>query len=518
MKKSYYNGKVYLKDNLFALGFIIEENKFTYIGNDLDILMNADELVDLEGKTVIPGLNDSHMHFLGLGYNKTIINLSNIKNVEEMIEVLSKSKKEFIVGRGWNQENFSDKHIPSKVDLDKVSTDTPIVLIRVCGHVAVANSKALELANITCDSPQIEGGTFDYETGLFTEDALGIIYKLFPPVNKEDLRVAFKSAQADLLQLGLTSIQSDDFSTLQVPYEMVAETLKEMYENDELQIRLSEQVNLPTKELLNDYIEKDYQSYQSEKLDFGILKLLADGSLGGRTAYLSEPYSDDLDNYGIPIFTQEQLDELVLIAHKNNIDVGIHAIGDATCKMIIESIDKAQSIHKRDHRHGIIHAQIINEDLIEEMKNKDIGAYIQPIFLNSDNNIVESRLGQRANHSYLFKTMYKSGLITAFGTDAPVEDVNPFKNIYCAITRKSVDGPNFEAYLKSQAFTIEETIDCYTNHSAKFMKKDNLGQIKENYLADFIVLDRDIFKIDANEILNTVVLETVVDGKTVYKK
>ena len=518
MKIAFINGNIITNNKQFADGFIVEDNIFTYVGNDKNILESVDKKIDLKGYTIMPGFNDSHMHFLGIGYTNTITDLTPTKSIDEIINLLSNMNKDIIIGRGWNQENINNKYIPTKTDLDKISTQIPIIIIRVCGHVAVANSKAIELVGITKLTPQIEGGTFEFETGLFTEDALSLIYNLIPKHTKEDIKEMFLSTEKDLLKLGITSVQSDDFSTLNIEYEIIVDVLKELYESNQLKIRLCEQVNLPQKELLIDYIEKGYQHYKHNKLDFGVLKLLADGSLGGRTAFLREAYSDDTDNCGVPIFTQEQLDELIYIAHSNSIDVGIHAIGDATCEMIIKAIDKSQKLNERNHRHGIIHAQILDETLIKKIKARNIGVYVQPIFLNSDNNIVYSRLGERANHSYLFKTMYQEGIVTAFGSDSPVEDYNPFKNIYCAVTRKSIDGPNFDTYLEEQAFTIEEAIECYTTHSAFFMNKDNLGKFEEGYLADFIVLDKDIFSIKPKEILNAKVLMTVVDGEILYQE
>jgi len=517
MKTAYYNGFIYNEDKSYSTLMIVDDNVIDYIGNDSSRMENIEAKTDLCGQYVFPGFNDSHMHFLGLGYNKTITNLSKAKNIDEIISTLQINKDDFIVGRGWNQENLKEKRMPTKEELDLVSTDKPIIIIRVCGHVAVCNSKTLEIANISQDSKQIEGGTFDFESGLFTEDALQVIYSQIPSVNQDQLKRMFKMAEKDLLANGVTSIQSDDFSTLQVDFEDVMDVLNNLYQNQELEIRLSEQVNLPTMENLTRYLNSNKRNKVSHLFDYGILKLLADGSLGGRTAYLRAPYSDDLSTSGVPIFTQEQLDMLILNAHKNGLDVGIHSIGDATCEMILSAIEKALSQYPREHRHGIIHAQIIDKVLIQRLKALGVGVYVQPIFLNSDNNIVESRLGKRAQESYLFKTMYQEGIITSLGTDAPVETFNPFHNLYCAVTRKSIDGPNYDAFLPEEGMTIHEAIECYTLHSALMMKKENLGILKQNYLADFIVVNNDIIN-NVATLLEAKVLSTYVNGKCVYKE
>jgi len=373
----------------------------------------------------------------------------------------------------------------------------------------------MKLSNIDESTPQVEGGTFDCKTGIFTENALNLIYNSFPKPTKQEIKQYFIKANEILLSNGITSIGSDDFTTLNVDYELIIECLEELYNDNLIQVRLYEQVNLPSKELLLDYINKGYVNKEYKGFKLGPLKLLADGSLGGRTAYLNEPYSDDPLNYGIKVFSQEELNEMVYIADSNNMDVAIHAIGDSMIDMVIDAIyNSISKTNRTHHRHSIIHAQLATKSQIKRMKDLNITAQVQPIFLNSDISIVKDRLGERSKESYLFKTMYKEGVHISFGTDCPVETVNPFHNLYSAITRKSIKNPDLEVFLKEENFTMKEALKCYTENPY-YLSYDEHNYKEFN---DYVILDTDIHNCTNEELLNTKVLETYINGKLVYKR
>ncbi len=408
---------------------------------------------------------DSHLHLLGLGYNEALIDLSIVDSITSLSTI--KSTKQFIIGRGWHQNNFKEKRYPNKDDLNKISITKPVIFIRACGHVLVCNDKAMSLANIVNTTPQIEGGTFDYTKGVFTEDALRLIYSIIPKPTKQEIKEMFIIGNNILLANDITSCASDDFSTLPVPYELIIECLEELYNDGLMQVKLYQQVNLPSKELLLDYINKGYHKKQFNGFRMGPLKLLADGSLGGRTAYLKEDYSDDPGNRGIKVFKDEELEELIYIADSNNMDVAIHAIGDGMIDIVLDAIEKSTKRTNRvNHRHSIIHAQLANYEQIKRMKKLGVSVIVQPIFLNSDIAIVEERLGkERSKQTYLFHTMYKEGIKVGFSTDAPVESVSPKDNIYSAIYRKSLKNPELCEFLPSEKFTYDECIECYTKNN-----------------------------------------------------
>lgn len=415
---------------------------------------------------------DSHLHVLGLGYIESMINLSKYKSIKKITTI--KSNKEFIIGRGWHENDFKEKRQPNKSDLNKISLDNPVIFIRVCGHVVVVNDKAMEMANVNKGTAQIDGGTFDVKTGVFTEDALKLVYSIIPKPNKEAIKDMFEMGSKILVNNNVYMCASDDFSTLPVHYEIVLQAMKEVYEEGRMQVKIVEQVNLPSKILLDDFISKGYHNINEKQYKMGPLKLLADGSLGGRTASMREPYNDDPDNVGIKVFTDEVINELIYTADQNNMDVHIHAIGDGAIDQVLNGIEASILKTKRiDHRHAIIHAQLANREQIKRMISLGVSAIVQPIFLNSDIPILESRLGKdRMKETYLFKTMYNEGMKVGFSTDSPVEDVSPTDNIEVAMTRISLKYPEFGVFLDEERFTYEECIDCYGNHNKWLLREE----------------------------------------------
>lgn len=461
----------------------------------------------------LAGFIDSHLHVLGLGYNLEILDLNKTTSILDIQSMIKDNlSKNIMIGRGWNQENLIEKRMLNKTDLNSISRDIPIMMTRVCGHVLTVNDKMLELAEITEFTKQIPGGHFDYETGIFSEKALELIIKKLPKPTREDLKRYFINANHILLENGITSVASDDFCIFPIPYETIIDVMVELYKEDKIQVRITEQVNLPFKEL-EDFIFKGYVNKQIGKLRMGPLKILADGSLGGKTAALKEPYQNEPNNFGIKTYTDEELFELIYLADKNGMDSVIHAIGDSTIEQVIHVLAKSINETKRyKHSHAIIHAQLATQNQIDLMKKYHIGAIIQPIFLNSDIKIVESRIGERAKNSYLFKSMYKKGIQVGFSTDSPIEPVSPLLNIYTALTRRSIKESDLDAFLLNERFLIEEAIECYTINNLRYTY---LEDISEN---DYIILDRNISKCLPEELLTTKVLETYIDNKLVYRR
>jgi predicted amidohydrolase YtcJ len=459
----------------------------------------------------LPGFHDSHLHLIGIGYVASMIDLSTYDSIEALRTI--RSDKPLIRGRGWHQNQFVEQRFPNKDDLNAISTEVPVVFIRVCGHVLVCNDKAMELAGVDASTPPVEGGTFSFATGVFTENALGMIYDVLPKPTKEDIREYLITGNDHLLSLGITSVASDDFSILPVPYELVLKTIIELYEEGRMQIRLYEQVNLPKMEWLQDFLDKGYHHMKSGKLRMGPLKLLADGSLGGRTAYMRDDYADEPGNRGVRNFDQDTLDALVHLADSHGMDVAIHAIGDGIVDAILDSIERSMaSTGRTDHRHALIHAQLTNREQIERMKQLGVGAIVQPIFLNSDIPIIRERLGDaRAEESYLFYSMHRAGLPVGLSTDAPVEGANPFYNLYVATTRRSIRYPNLDAFLPDEAFPLEEALRCYTEVNDWFSYEEDA--IKN----DWIIVDRDIRTTPVEEWKDTRVLATHIDGELVYQ-
>ena len=529
MKTAYYNGKIYT-GNGFVEAFIVQDGEFSKTGSNDEILgIETDEKIDLKGKFVCAGFNDSHMHLLNYGQSLLMAKLNeHTSSLKEMLEYLEKfisekeiNEKTWIAGRGWNQDYFTDAdRMPSKKDLDAINKDIPIVLTRACGHVCVVNSRILEMAGINENSKAPEGGSIDFENGILCDNAIEVLQKFKPLPDKEEIKKMLISGARSLNSFGITSSQSDDYCVFrEIPFETVNEAYKELETSGELTVRVYEQSNFDKIEELQRFIDQGNITKTGTKMfKIGPLKMLGDGSLGGRTAHLSDPYHDDQNEKGFNLFSDEQMNAMIDLANRNDMQVAVHAIGDACLDQVLNAIDKALKDHPRDdHRHGIVHCQISRADQLERMEKLKLHIYAQSIFLDYDNHIVEQRVGKElASTSYNWKTLMDNGLTVSNGSDAPVEIPDALKGIECAVTRTSIDGTG--PYLPDQAFSVKEAIDSFTINSAKAsFEEDYKGLIKEGYLADFVILDEDPFTIDKSSIHKIKVLKTYLNGKCVYE-
>lgn len=460
-----------------------------------------------------PTFIDSHLHVLGIGYVMSLVDLSEVRSVSEVIRLCMERIEEehFIIGRGWNQELFFEKRYLTKQDLNLISRDKPIVLYRVCGHVMVVNDALLEMASLSPTSAQVDGGSWDFETGIFTENAMHLITQHLPKPTKEDLQKYFLLSDQHLLKHGITDVASDDFSTFDIPYENVIEALQELYDEGLMHVRITEQVNLPHITLFQDFIKKGYVNKQIHpKFRMGPLKLLADGSLGGMTAWLLKPYRNQTSR-GNQTFTDHELIQLMDLACQNNMDLAIHAIGDGAIKQVVKQMILCiKKYPDFQHRHAIIHAQMANHKMIRKMKKFGIGAIIQPIFLNSDLAFIDQRIGKRKFHTYLFHTMFLEGLSVGFSTDAPVEHVNPFENLYVALTRTSIRSPHLETFLEKEVFTLEEAFKCYTTNNHPFIYRKQIEK------GDYFITNEDLYSLNPDELKNCKIKKVFMDGKQVY--
>ena len=539
MRHIYINGIVYTITQGIHEAFVVEEGKFLYVGDSKTALGYQNEtsqIIDLKGKFVTAGFNDSHLHVLYYGSALQTLKLAQHTNsLQEMKQALKAfidqkelKENEWIRGFGWNQDYFSDeKRFPTRYDLDEISTQYPICLVRACGHICVVNSKALELAGITKYTTQVEGGVFDIDEqgeplGIFRENALSLIYDKIPQPTRAELKTMLQAACESLNSYGVTSAQTDDFTVFpKVSYEEVIAAYQELEQEGKLSVKIYQQAQLTNQEELAAFLNKGYTTgVGSDYFKIGPLKLLGDGSLGARTAYLSKPYADDPTTQGIPVYTQEQFDQMIGYAHEKGMQVAIHAIGDGIMDMIIKSIEKALQKHPREnHRHGIVHCQITTKELIKKFKELNLCAYIQSIFLDYDINIVEARIGkERVKTTYNFKTLLDQGTNISNGSDCPVELPNVLKGIQCAVTRSTLNGQK-GPFLSDQALTIEEALNSYTMMGAYTSFEEHVkGSIEKGKVADFVILDQNPLATDKYSLKDIQVVATYVDGKCVYSK
>ena len=530
MKIAYHNGCVYTGHLPLQQAFLVENGKFSAVGSDDQILaLKPDQMIDLHGQFVCAGFNDSHMHLLNLGQALSVAPLhQHTGSLQEMILCLQQmqpGRGGWILGRGWNQDFFTDaKRMPNRWDLDKVSTDFPVCAIRACGHAMAINSKALEMLGITAETTQIPGGEIVLENGqpngVLFDNAMDLVYAAVPPPKKEDIKAMLRAGCQALNSYGITSCQSDDYCVFQnTPWQVINEAYQEMKADGELTVRVYEQANFTNLPALTAFIAAGNNTgIGTDIFRIGPLKMLGDGALGARTAYLTSPYADDPSTMGLSVFTPEVFDEMIGYAHEKGMQVAVHCIGDACLDLVLSSIEKALVSHPRDnHRHGIVHCQITRPDQLEKIAALNLHVYAQSIFLDYDLHIVEDRVGKElAASSYSWKTLMGKGVTVSNGSDCPVELPNVMGGIQCAVTRCDLKGNG--PYLPHEAFTVQEALDSFTKEGATASFEESIkGEIKCGMLADFVILGENPFETDPNKLKDIPILATYLGGKPIYQ-
>lgn len=528
-----YNANIYVERGVFAQALLIgDDGKIAAVGTEEEVraASNGQETqFDAQGKTIVPGFNDSHQHLFNTGIALAAVRLQGVTSIAEVIE---RSRRyieenhpqpgEVIHGMGWNQDYFTDEHrLLTRHDLDKISTEYPIIFDRACGHILTCNTKALEMAGITTETVPNAGGAIDQEngelTGVVRENARSQVRCLMSERSLETKKRLLRTAIKHANETGVTSVQTCDVrlgdweSTLQAYNEVLAETPT---------LRAYHQFSFMEPKGFQAFLDKGYRTGTGNDFNrIGPLKLFVDGSLGARTAYMRKPYADDPSTRGIATLTEEELDTLVGMAVKNNCGVAIHAIGDAAVENVLNAYDKVCD-GTNPLRLGIVHVQITDRPLLERFTKNDILALVQPIFLHYDTGIVEDRVGKElAATSYAFKTLHDLGVHTSFGTDSPVEDMDPIPNLYCAVTRKNLRGEPAGGFHPEECMDIYEAVDAYTIESAYASFDEKVkGRLMKGYLADLVVLSDNIFEVPSDDILKIKVDATMVNGQFVYQR
>jgi predicted amidohydrolase YtcJ len=488
------------------------------------------QVVDLGGHFVMPGFNDAHLHLADAGLQKLNVDLTGVKTLEEfrsrvLAKVETAKPGDWILGGGWDETLFPVKTLPGRWDLDEVSGGHPVFLNRVDGHLAVANTRALQLASITIASKDPQGGLIDRDesgqpTGILRDIAKQAVLAVVPNPTHEKRRQAIEAALADLAEHGVTSAQdySPEWENFQI------------YEDLEKQGKLTARISawLPFDDSVEDLKKKRDSHPQTDlMLRTGMLKAFMDGSLGGHTAALLEPYADDPKTSGLPRYDAAKLNEMAKERVLAGFQLGFHAIGDGGIQMALDAFAEAEKAARDqkvkapnggdDFRLRVEHAQITTSAQIMRFKELKVIASMQPSHLITDMRWVGDRIGpKRAATSYAWAGFLNKGVTVAFGTDYPVEPVMPFRGLYAAVTRKSENGK--QEFFPEQKLTMDQAIAAYTTGSAfaEFEEKEK-GKLAPGMLADFVVLDRDVTAASPEKVLTTRVLRTVVDGKTVFE-
>lgn len=534
MKTVYYHAIVYTGQLPLMEAFSVEDGVFDRVGTDAEAaLWEADARVDLMGRFVCAGFNDSHMHVLNYGQSLTMAPLyAHTGSLQDMIACLRQHLElhpvepgQWLTGRGWNQDYFSDAdRMPNRYDLDQVSTQVPILAVRACGHAIAINSKAIEVIGLTADTPQVDGGEIVMENGqpngVLLDNAMDYVYDKLPAPSAMMLKDMLRQAMQSLNRYGVTSAQTDDYCVFAgAGWEMVNQAYRELEEAGEMTVRIYEQSNFTSCGALREFVEAgNVTGVGSDWFRIGPLKMLGDGALGAHTAYLSIPYADAPETRGIPVFSQEVFDEMIGYANAHGMQTAVHAIGDACLDRVLNAMEKALAEHPRgDHRHGIVHCQITRPEQLERLAKLKAHIYMQSIFLDYDTKMVESRVGpERAATSYSWKSLQNMGCSVSNGTDCPVELPFALGSIQCAVTRQPLDA-SLPPYLPEQAFTVTEALDSYTSGSAyASFEESRKGKILPGMLADFVVLGQNPLETDIQKIKDIPVLATYVGGKRVF--
>ncbi|MBV8207546.1 MAG: amidohydrolase [Acidobacteria bacterium] len=513
-----------------AQAIAVRAGRVVAIGSNADIRRlrgHGTREIDLGGHFAMPGFNDAHAHMAQGGFEELVVNLVGSASLDEMkARIAAKATHlnpgEWLQGGGWDHTKWpGGSRLPNRQDLDEVTAGHPAFFSRVDGHIAVANSAALQRAGIMRNTPDPPGGRVDRDssgepTGILRETAKALVSRKIPAPSPSHRRRAAELALANAVRWGLTSAQDNSSWEDFLVYE-------DMEREGKLPLRIAEWLPFPAPITTLEQ-HRSHHASPDLMLHATMLKGFMDGSLGSRTAALKQAYSDDAGNRGLPQFEQDKLNALAAERALAGFQLGFHAIGDAAVQMALDAFRQAeQAVRQRGNtpergfRFRVEHAQVTDPPQFAEFQELGVIASMQPNHLLTDMNWAESRLGRdRAAHSYAWKSFLRRGVWLAFGTDYPVEPITPFRGIYAAVTRRNEAGDR--EYFAEEKLTIEEALAAYTSGSAwaEFAEKEK-GSLEPGKLADFVVLDRDLTKVPAAEILKTEVLRTVVGGKTVYE-
>ncbi|WLD92380.1 amidohydrolase [Alkalihalobacillus sp. AL-G] len=528
MKTLWTNGTIYTmeREGETVEAALVEKDTIIATGSraELEREYDIDTVQDLNGNVMYPGFVDSHLHMIGHGEKLLRLDLSNIDSAEEMRTTLkervySTPVGEWIIGEGWNENNFIDRKIFHRFELDEIAPHHPMMLTRICRHAILANTKALELAGIKDDTPDPPGGVIVRDsnlspTGFLLDTSQELVKNSIPNVSEEYLQRALQTSVKDLTRLGLVGGHSEDLNYYG-GFERTYQTFLNVIGEDLIKFKANLLIH---HEVVGEMHERGYRHGGGNGyVEFGAMKIFADGALGGRTAYLSKPYNDMPETYGVAIHSLTELKELVQKARSKQMPVAIHTIGDLALEYALFAVE--ENPPPEGLRDRFVHGQVLRPDLIERLKNVPVVIDIQPHFVASDFPWVIERLGEeRMDYSFAWKTILTEGIPCAAGSDAPIETADPLLTIYAAVMRKKY-GETHAGFYPNEKLTVYEAVGLYTKGSAYAVGKENsMGLIKNGFSADFTILNEDLFQIDPEQIPTVKVVKTVVNNAIVYEK
>ncbi len=498
-------------DRILAVGRDTEMDRF--IGD-------SSVVINLKGLFGCPGFNDSYMQLLDGGIRSDEIDLSGVTSLREIqVRILRRLRQSpsssWIVGNGWDQHLLPEGEWPTKRFLDVISPDVPIYLRRVCGHAALVNSKALEIAGIISRTPDPFGGEIAKDpitgnpTGILKGTAMAVVSQYIQSPSIEQIESAVESSLLEIKQYGITSIQ--DNSDL-----ILSEILWELQDQGRLTCRVAMSVPL---QMDLERIQNIRQDHDNVWLHISMFYGIMDGSIGSQTAALFDPYLHSTER-GLLQMTQEELNRLMIYADQNKFQVGLHAAGIRGNQMVLDAFALAQQINGiRDSRHRIEAVEVLKEEDISRFRELGIIASVHPSHLTNDIQWIDSLIGpERSRYGYAWGSLKNNGTILAFGSDWSAAPLNPMLGLYAAVARKDTSGYPIGGWHPQERLTIEEAIEAYTLGSAyaEFMDHEK-GSLEPGKLADIVILDRNLLEIEPEEILQTNVIYTILGGELIYQ-
>ncbi|NLY71512.1 MAG: amidohydrolase [Clostridiales bacterium] len=526
-----YNGPVITVDshNSIASAVAIKDNKIIYVGEKetaLSFKHDNSNLIDLEGRSPVPGFIDSHLHMAVFGANSIAIDcrspkVSSIEDIKKLVKEAAAltPKGQWIRGWGYDHSKLIEKRHPNRWDLDEVAPDHPVMLTRVCAHISAHNTKSLELAGLDDNSPDPEGGVMDRAngslTGVMRENAHMMMMKN-AQLSYDELMNAIKTANDILISQGITSIHdSGGYGSLQM--RVMQDAIKDGY----LKIRLYAMIFsfIENLKFINDYLKIGvHTNFGNDKFKLGPIKLMIDGSSSGPTAATLDPYESNPNDSGLLTMTQEQIDEIIIKAHKSGWQVTSHAVGDRAVTMILNSFEKASKLYPRkDSRHRIEHCAMVNEDILNRIKELNIVPISNPIFLYEFGDGYLKNYGkERAFRMFTNKSFIDKGIIAAGSSDSPITFSNPILNMHLAVNRATQTGNILN---ENERVTILEALRMFTYNGAyASFEEDIKGTIEAGKLADLVILSQSLLDTPADKIKDINVDMTIIDGEIVYER
>ena len=505
-----------------ALG--IEDGKIKVLGSNQEVkdAMPGAEELELKGRLVTPGLTDAHCHFISMGQSLMAVDLRNLTSLKECRERIKEAADklkpgQWLLGRAWNHHIWEEGREPNKHDMDDIVPNNPAMMVRACGHSQWLNSKGLEAAGIVAGVPDPAGGKFDRDengepTGMLRE-ARRVVMAHVPPPTHEYLKKAALLAQERALASGLTCVHT---------YESMAEwnAFADLEKEGKLKLRVHH--NLQHAEL-EDILEMGmHQGYGSDQLWVGQMKLFADGSLGANTALLFEPYCDEPDNCGLPFLELEGLKERVALCHKNDFSVAIHAIGDKAVSNSLDAIAYGREQHPGQRRDSVDHVQMCRSEDLERFKQMDVVASVQPVFIPTDWKVASNRWGDErceAHNAYGWKTIQDMGIRMQFGSDTPVEPIEPILGLQAAVLRQTTGLEPEGGWRPQEKLTLAEALSGFTRTAAWVEHREGQsGSIAPGNNADLTVFAEDLARVPAENWPEVPVEYTIIGGEIAYQK